>query len=97
MNLTKKEIKESTFRSIGGYSAEDVDNFLDKVEADYEELEKIFSNGEIYISSKFKGELMPKSVVYEGTIAQWKAIENKGIFENIPCINCKDGMHIQRL
>ena len=99
MKLTAKQIEnvKFTLQEKNGYSCEDVDNFLDKVLADYEELEKTFSYGDIYISSQFNGSLLPNSVIYEGTIAQWEAIENKGILENIPCINCRDGLCIQKL
>ena len=51
----------------------------------------------IKISADFNGELLPNTVSFDGTVADWIHIENKGIFEDIPCINCKDGMHIQRL
>lgn len=55
------------------------------------------SKASVFITSDFDGELMPNTVAYEGTIAEWKAIKNKGIFEDIPCINCKDGLCIQKL
>ena len=114
MKLSAKQIEEVKF-TVGekGYSAKEVDDFLDKVLEDYKEIEnptaldgdnsfisiKIDTNelAKIVIANDFDGELLPNTVKFEGTVAQWKAIKNKGIFEDIPCINCKDGMHVQRL
>ena len=114
MKLTAKQIEEVKFSvDVKGYSAREVDEFLDKVLEDYKEIEnpimldgdmsviaiKIDTNepAKIVIADDFNGELSPNTVRFEGTIAQWEAIKNKGIFEDIPCINCKDGMLIQRL
>lgn len=99
MKLTAKEIRKVKFSvDYKGYSAKEVDEFLDQVIDDYKEIEKSFKEkSTIRISSKYDGELMPNTVKYEGTIAEWKAIENKGIFENVPCINCTDGQYIQKL
>ena len=109
MKLTAKQIKEVAFSiQEKGYSPKEVDEFLDKVLADYEEQEKIpfmldgddglhYSAASVRISSDFNGELMPNTVEYDGTVADWIHIDNKGIFENVPCINCRDGQYIQKL
>ena len=109
MKLTAKEIKDIKFSvDYKGYSAKEVDEFLDKIAKDYEEKERIslsldgdvsihYSVASVYISSDYDGELLPNTVEYDGTIDQWMNIENKGIFENVPCINCQDGKYIQKL
>ena len=109
MKLTAKQIKEVAFSiQEKGYSPKEVDEFLDKVLEDYEETEKQafildgnaglpYSVASVRISSDFNGELMPNTVEFDGTVADWIHIENKGIFENVPCINCTDGQYIQKL
>lgn len=109
MKLTAKQIKEVAFSiQEKGYSPKEVDEFLDKVLEDYEETEKQafilddnaglpYSVASVRISSDFNGELMPNTVEFDGTVADWIRIENKGIFENVPCINCRDGQYIQKL
>ena len=94
MKLTTKQIKEVEFNiQKDGYSPKEVDDFLDKVIEDYEEYEK----SKVHISADFNGELFSNTVSFEGTVDEWIHIENKGIFENIPCINCKNGQYIQKL
>ena len=106
MKLTAKQIKEVTFSiQEKGYSPKEVDEFLDKVLTDYEEAEDICLDdshpmpwsAKIKINSAYDGELMPDTVEYDGTVADWIHIDNKGIFENVPCINCRDGQYIQKL
>ena len=110
MKLTAKQIKEVAFSiQEKGYSPKEVDEFLDKVLADYENKENIFiidgdnqfpykaNASTITISADYNGELMPNTVEYDGTVADWIHIDNKGIFENVPCINCRDGQYIQKL
>ena len=109
MKLTAKQIKDVAFSiQEKGYSPKEVDEFLDKVLADYEETEKQsfildgdagfpYSAASVHIASDFNGELMPNTVEYDGTVADWIHIDNKGIFENVPCINCRDGQYIQKL
>lgn len=106
MKLTAKQIKDVAFSiQEKGYSPKEVAEFLDKVLADYEEAEDIClddSNpmpwsAKIKINSAYDGELMPDTVEYDGTVADWIHIDNKGIFENVPCINCRDGQYIQKL
>lgn len=111
MKLTAKQIKEVTFSiQEKGYSPKEVDDFLEEVIEDYKN-ESIDVNtlcGGVPIpynasTSKVKiypdnnGYSMPETFEFEGTIAEWQAIENKGIFENVPCINCIDGQYIQKL
>ena len=106
MKLTAKQIKEVAFSiQEKGYSPKEVDEFLDKVLADYEEAEDICLDdshpmpwsAKIKINSAYDGELIPDTVEYDGTVADWIHIDNKGIFENVPFINCKDGKYIQKL
>ena len=109
MKLTARQIKDVAFSiQEKGYSPKEVDEFLDNVLEDYKETEKTplildgdaglpYSVASVHISSDFDGELMPNTVEYDGTVADWIHIENKGIFENVPCINCKDGQYIQKL
>lgn len=94
MKLISKQISEVTFSiEDKGYSPKEVDEFLDKVIEDYKENEK----STIHISVDFDGELLPNTVSFDGTVADWIHIENKGIFKDAPCINCKDGQYIQKL
>ena len=94
MKLTTKQIEEVKFTvQEKGYSAKEVDEFLDKVVSDYESL----NNAQIVISASYNGDLLPNSVAFDGTVADWIHIENKGIFENVPCINCSDGQYVQKL
>ena len=94
MKLTAKQIEESTFTiQEKGYSPKEVDEFLDKVIEDYKSL----NSAQVVISANYNGELLPNTVAFDGTVADWIHIDNKGIFENVPCINCKDGQYIQKL
>lgn len=56
-----------------------------------------FNKSTVLISKDFDGELLPDTVVFEGTMEQWRSIKELGIFAEIPCINCKDGRIIQKL
>jgi len=50
--LTVNEIREVKFsRAMGGYKADDVDVFLDKIEADYSEFERIIKEYELKVQT----------------------------------------------
>ena len=102
MKMTKRQIEKlASIIRRNGYLPEDVDEFIDIILENYEQIGySTFPNPEaqVHISSNFvDGAVGPRSVEYEGTRAEWESVKNKGIYADIPCIECKDGGYIQKL
>ena len=111
MKLTAKQIEEVKFTiQEKGYSPKEVDDFLEEIIEDYKNgsINLITlcggvstpynaSTSTVKIYPDDNGYSLPDTFEFEGTIAEWQAIENKGIFADVPCINCVDGQYIQKL
>lgn len=110
MELTASAIRKELERiTKEGNSRQDVDKLLDRILEDYDAYERSLaridgqkyvqysSRRNIIIQEDFNGEVMPDTVIYEGTQEQWRKLPKPSYLEDIPCINCNDGEVIQRL
>ena len=99
MKLSAKQIRDMQFSiKENKYQSSEVDRLLDMIVEDYKNIEASNTNETTFIIPKnYNGEFVFDVVKYEGSIAEWQAIENKGIFEDVPSIKCKDGTCIQKL
>lgn len=51
----------------------------------------------IIIKENFDGCILPNTFCFEGTKEQWMSLKKDKIFEDIPCVKCKDGLLIQHI
>ncbi len=110
LELTASTIRKELERiKKEGNSREDIDKLLNRILEDYDAYEKSsgiidgqmhahYSCGRnIRIEEGFNGEVMPDTVLFEGTTSQWERMSKPSYLEEIPRINCLDGSVVQKL